>query len=309
MSRARVCGLGWRVAICIGGALPALGGCAVKQQSFNTPEDAVGAMVGALRPEVNEERLREVFGSEIEEARSGDEVADREAREEFLAKYDAGHRIVARDDGSRILEIGKDNWPFAFPLIESEGKWMFDTEAGIDELNNRRIGANELDMIQTCLAIVDAQREYALLDPDGDGIHEYAQKAVSDEGKRNGLYWPTAEGEPPSPLGDLVAEATEEGYGRGAGVYHGYRLKLLTAQGPGAPGGAMDYLAKGKLIGGFGVLAWPATYGSSGLKSFIVNQDGIVYEKDLGDDTERLARAMKVFDPAGWERSATDQAN
>jgi hypothetical protein len=215
------------------------------------------------------------------------------------------------EDGSRVLEIDTDHWPFAFPLVRRVGGWMFDTETGIDELLSRRIGANELDTIQTCLAIVDAQREYALLDVDRDGVHEYASKFLSDPGERNGLYWPSADGEPSSPLGEFVGAAAEAGYQRGD-PYHGYRFKILFGQGPGALGGAWNYRAGGKLIGGFAVLAWPSNYGNSGIKSFITNHEGVVYEKDLGDDTDRAARSMGVFDPAGWNRvpeGAADQGH
>lgn len=282
------------------------GGCrSVEQQRFDTPDAAVAALVAALRPEVDRNRLEKVLGPDIEDALpSGDHVADLAAVEQFLERYDRGHQFANGPSGSLILEIDTDNWPFAFPLVQADGKWMFDTVAGLEELDNRRIGANELDTIQTCLAVVDAQREYAMLDLDRDGLQNYAARFISDDGKRNGLYWPTAEGETPSPLGDLVAQASQEGYQRGGGVYHGYRFKLLTGQGPGAPGGEYAYMVNGVLLGGFGLVAWPAEYGRSGIKSFIVNQDGIVHEKDLGDDTDRTARAMSVFDPAGWARVA-----
>lgn len=292
------------VALASVGIVSAAGCRSVEQQSFETPEAAVDALVAALRPEVDPDRLKEVLGPDIQDALpSGDQVADRAAVELFLERYDRGRRIVDGPDGQRILEIDTDNWPFAFPIVQADGKWMFDTIAGLDELDNRRIGYNELDTIQTCLAIVDAQREYARLDVDGDGIREYARKFMSDDGKRNGLYWPTQEGQPLSPLGDLIAQAAAEGYERTDRVYHGYRFKLLTAQGPGAPGGEFDYLVRGKLIGGFGIVAWPAEYDRSGIKSFIVNQDGVVYEKDLGDNTDEAVRAMNLFDPAGWSRA------
>lgn len=276
-------------------------GCQTKQESFATPDDAVQALVGALRPEVDRKRLEQILGPDaIDELPSGDNVADRRAVETFLARFDRGHRFVQQPDGMTILEVDSDHWPFPFPLVQTDGRWIFDSIAGIDEIDNRRIGENELDTIQTMLAIVDAQREYAWADVDGDGLHQYAAKFRSDPGTRDGLYWPAGPGERASPLGDLIAQAAAEGYSPGGGVYHGYRFRMLTSQGPGARGGAVDYLVRGKLIGGFAVVAWPAEYGRSGIKTFIVNQEGVVYQKDLGDDTDARARAMTQFDPAGW---------
>lgn len=286
----------------IGGAVM-VGGCAsrVEQRSFATPEAAVEEMIAAVRPEVDRDRLKEVFGPEIEDGLlSGDIVSDRADVEDFLTRYDAGHRMVEVDERTRIVEVGPDQWPFAFPIVRTERGWEFDTPAGVEELRNRRVGANELDTIQTCLAIVDAQREYAMLDADGDGWRQYARQFRSDAGTRNGLYWPAAEGGPESPLGDLVARAADQGYGRGDRVYLGYRFRMLTEQGPGAPGGAFDYVVDGRMLGGFGVVAWPAEYGESGVMTFLTNQDGVVYQRDLGAGTDRAARRMRAFDPSGW---------
>lgn len=280
-------------------------GCQTSQQSFATPDAAVDALVSALRPPLDDRRLEEVLGSDAKETLpSGDDVADARAVSTFLERFDRGHRLVDGPDGSKILEIDTDHWPFAFPLVEADGAWRFDSDAGLEELANRRVGANELDTIQTMLAIVDAQREYAWTQGNRDGLRVYARRFLSEPGTRDGLYWPTAPGESPSPLGDLIAAAAAEGYGADDRVYHGYRFHMLTAQGPGAPGGAMDYIVDGQLVGGFAAVAWPAEYGRSGVMTFIVNHDGIVYQKDLGPDTERIANGMKLFDPAGWTRVA-----
>jgi len=278
-------------------------GCQTNQETFATPGDAVAALVGAIRPEFDRQRLEAILGPEAVHALpSGDQVADRRAVETFLHRFDRSHRLVEGPDGSRILEVDTDYWPFAFPLVEMGGRWRFDSGAGIEELADRRIGANELNTIETMRAIVDAQREYAWLDADGSGLHHYAAKFRSDPGARNGLYWPPGPGIQQSPLGELVAEAAEEGYTGSEGVYHGYRFRLLTAQGPGAAGGAREYLVRGVLLGGFGVVSWPAEYGRSGIQTFIVNQDGIVFQKDLGEATATIAGTMTAFDPAGWTR-------
>lgn len=284
--------------------LVTIGGCrSVQQQSFATEQDAVAALASALRPQVNKDRLLEVLGPDIEDALpSGDQVADSVAIEEFLEKYDEGHRIVDGPNNTRIIEVGEDNWPFSFPLIQSDGKFKFDSAAGLEELDNRRIGANELDTIQTCLAVVDAQREYAIMDPDRNGLNDYAAKFISDKGTRNGLFWPPVDGEPLSPLGELIGRAAAQGYERGSGVYHGYRYKMLFAQGPGAPDGSFDYKVRGYLLGGFAMIAWPAEYDRSGIKSFMTNHDGVVYEKDLGENTNANIDAINTFDPTGWTK-------
>jgi hypothetical protein len=250
----------------------------------------------------NKEELLKILGPEGKDlVWSGDEVSDRQRRDKFEKAYDEQHRLDAEGD-KEVLVVGKNNWPFPIPIIKKDGKWIFDTAGGKEEILNRRIGRNELDTIQTMLAIVDAEREYATKDHDGDGILKYAQKFKSDPGKKNGLYWETKEGQEPSPLGPLVAEARQEGYfekksSEKPSPYHGYFYRILTAQGPHAAGGAYEYIVDGKMIGGFAVVAYPAEYGNSGVMTFIVNHDGVVYQKDLGDDTEQKAKAMERFDP------------
>ncbi len=297
-------------------AAAAVSGCSRPAQTFDSPQAAVSALVGAIRSE-DTSGLRKILGSDADALLdSGDRVLDANNRAEFVRLYDEKNAL-REEDGTYLLEVGNSEWPLPIPVAKGDTGWYFDTEAGLDEMLSRRIGRNELDAIQVCLAIFDAQREYAAADHDGDGWRAYAQKFGSDPGKKNGLYWHAAEGEPPSPLGELAAEAAEEGYTatrgqRGPRAYHGYRYRILTGQGPSAPGGAMSYLAgsrgeeRERMIGGFGVIAWPAEYGNSGLKSFLVSHHGVVYEKDLGDSTDRIARSMKLFDPGeGWVRCAT----
>ena len=277
--------------------------------AFDSAEKAVDALVSALRAN-DMAQAATILGSGAEEVlHSGDDVSDRNGVTTFLAAYDEAHRLEAAADGDMNLLVGSNEWPMPIPLFEEGGRWSFDTEAGVDELLSRRIGRNELDAVQVCLAIVDAQQEFASSDPDGDGVQEYAQKFRSEEGKRDGLYWPAKEGEPQSPLGELVAEAAERGYApRTAGEsgprpYRGYHYRILKAQGPGADGGAFDYLVNGRMIGGFAVIAYPAEYANSGIASFIVNHAGVVYEKDLGELTPEFARAIEKFDPShGWRK-------
>jgi hypothetical protein len=230
---------------------------------------------------------------------SGDEVADRSGRERFVAAYDRAHRFDG-GGGKVTLYVGDDDFPLAIPLVPDRDMWRFDTGAGKQEILNRRIGQNELDAIQTCLAYVDAQRDYYGEDRNADGLREYAQRFASTPGKRDGLYWETRPGERPSPLGPLVVAAR----GEGPRPYHGYYYRILTAQGPDAPDGAYDYLAHGRMIGGFALVAFPARYGVSGVMTFLVNHDGVVYQKDLGPRTATLARAMKMFNPdETWQKA------
>ena len=272
------------------------------QRAFASPEEAGSALARAV---VASDRtaILAILGTGAETwIGSGDRVADRAAKERFAAAFEQKHAIVAESDKRATLVIGPDDWPFAFPLVKTDA-WRFDTEAGRQEMLARRIGANELAAMNVMLAIVDAQREYAAEDRNRDGVREYARKFASTTGKFDGLYWPTNAGEAPSPLGELVTRAANEGYRKSdpPQPYHGYHFRPLLGQGKRAPGGEHDYVVRGRMIGGFGAIAYPARYGSSGVMTFIVNHDGIVYEKDLGPDTASAARAITRFDPGdGW---------
>jgi hypothetical protein len=273
------------------------------QRTFVTPEEAVTALVGAVKADKLTE-LRQVLGNARGALSSGDKVADRAAANAFVADYEAKHSVTVNGDKATLV-IGKDDFPFAFPLVKTGERWRFDTAAGIDELNARRIGENELTVIKVLQAIVDAQREYASADRDGDGVFTYARKIISTPGKRDGLYWKTGPGESPSPLGELIAHASGEGYGKdnskGPKAYHGYYFRALKGQARIGDSPAQDYVVRGRAIGGFAVVAYPAKYGSSGIMTFIVNQDGTVYESDLGPTTATRAGAMTKFDPGkGW---------
>jgi hypothetical protein len=271
------------------------------QRAFSTPDDAVQALVAAVRANDARTMARILGPSSVKLVRSGDPVADRHSRERFLAAYDAQSRIETETDAQATLLIGDKDWPFPFPIVRRASGWQFDARSGAEEILNRRIGRNELSAIQVCLAYVDAQREYALGAGNAEGMHAYAMRLVSRPGKKDGLYWPVTEGEPASPLGPLASKAKEEGYR--AQPYHGYYYRILTRQGAFAPGGAYDYVVDGKMIGGFALVAYPAQWGASGVMTFIVNHDGIVYQKNLGPRTAALAAAMTRFDPdATWTR-------
>jgi hypothetical protein len=274
---------------------------ATKQKGFASAEEAVKAFIAAIKADDNKEVLA-IFGSESKEViSSGDPVGDKQRRAKFIKDYDQKNAL-AKDGDKMVLSVGEKDWPFPIPLVKKGDQWVFDTKAGKEEILNRRIGENELDTIQTMLAIVDAQREYAMKDLDGDGILEYAEKFRSDAGKKNGLHWEAKEGEEPSPIGELVAGARTEGYIK-AGTkdnpspFHGYYFRMLKEQGKYAPGGAFDYVVKGNQIGGFAVVAYPAKFGNSGVMTFVVNHDGVVYQKDLGKNTEKIAKAMTKYDP------------
>jgi len=272
---------------------------AVEQRTFATPEEAVKAFIEALQSN-DVKTLEAIFGPESEDLiSSGDPVADQSIRERFVKEFEERNRLEQSEEKA-VLVIGNEDWPFAIPIVKTEGVWRFDAEQGREEMLARRIGRAEKSAIQVCLAYVDAQREYALKDRDSNAFLEYAQKFRSDQGKRNGLYWETKEGEEKSPLGPLAAEAQKQGYdiqGESPIPYYGYYYRILKAQGESAPGGAYDYVVNGKMIGGFALVAYPAKYGTSGIMTFIVSHDGVVYQKDLGEDTEESALAIKVFNP------------
>lgn len=274
---------------------------AVKQKSFATPEEAVKELVAAARAG-DSKALLAIFGADAKALiSSGDAVADKRGRERFVKAYEEANKLTPSGESKTILSVGKDEWPLPIPIVKDAAGWRFDTNAGKEEIINRRVGRNELSTIQAVLAYVDAQREYYLGNPRHDKLLQYAQKFVSAEGKRDGLYWPAKAGEKPSPLGPLFTRARAAGYTKGeAGkpvAYHGYHYRILKGQGPDAPGGAYDYVAQGRMIGGFALVAYPASYGSSGVMTFIVNHDGVVYQKDLGPQTASVATKMTKFNP------------
>ena len=280
---------------------------APQQTTFATAEDAVAALVAAVRAVDGKALVTVVGPSSKSWISSGDAVSDRADWKRFLELYDVKHAIVPEGDARATLTVGDDPWPFPAPLVKKSGRWHFDAEAGRDEVLNRRIGHNELDTIQTLLAIVDAQRDYAATASSLKGMHFYASRFMSTPGKKDGLYWATKAGEAQSPLGPLVAEAAAQGYSpssSGPRPYHGYLFRMLTAQGPDAAGGAYDYLVRDKLLGGFAVIAWPAKYDASGIMTFIVNHDGVVYQKDLGGETAARAAKISRFNPdKTWKRA------
>jgi len=298
-----------RLAFTIVLALQAAAFAAPAQKSFNSLDEAVGALVSAIRA-ADRQAMVEILGREASPlVWSGDDVADRAAFQRFTAAYDQAHRLEG-GGGKVVLYVGSDDFPFPIPLVPDGPRWLWDTAAGDDELLNRRIGQNELSAIQVCLAYVDAQREYYSR---GAGLLEYAQRFESTKGKHDGLYWDTKPGEQQSPLGPLVARARAAGYPlppRGAPApYHGYFYRILSAQGPDAPGGAYDFVVKGHMIGGFALVAHPAVYGASGIMTFIVNQDGVVYQKDLGPKTAQAAGAIKVYNPdSTWTRAEAGES-
>ena len=280
---------------------------AEQQRRFASPEEAAQALVAAIRSE-DLKALTNVLGPGSDEiVESGDAVADKARRARFVKAFDESNRLVRLGDATAVLNVGKDDWPFPVPIVKDGKGWRFDTNEGKEEILNRRIGRNELGVVQVLQAYVDAQREYYLRNPQGDKLLHYAQRIASTEGKRDGLYFPTKSGEKPSPLGPLVERARAVGYAKAKGgeptPYYGYFYRILTSQGPEARGGTYDYVAQGKMIGGFALVAWPASYGHSGVMTFIVNQDGVVYEKDLGPETATAVRAITTFNPdRSWKR-------
>ena len=278
------------------------------QKVFKSPQDAFKALVEGARDN-NTLELLAIFGPKgAELVSSGDAVADTLARARFVKAADEKVEFSKLDDSSKLALLGKDGWCFPIPIVKSGKGWTFLTEEGKEEILNRRIGRNELNTIQVSLAYMNAQREYAAVDRDGDGVIEYARHFMSQTGKKDGLYWEAAPGEQRSPLGPFFARATQEGYSFMKNdkplPYYGYFFRILKSQGPNAPGGAIDYVVDGRMTAGFGLIAYPAQYGSSGVMTFMVNQQGIVYEKDLGPDTEETAKSLTAYDPdETWEKA------
>jgi len=273
------------------------------QKTFSSPEDASMALFTVTQSN-DEKAMLDILGAEGKQiVSSGDEIEDTQSRVNFVKRYQEMHRLVKEPDGTTVLYIGAHNWPWPIPLVNSSSSWYFDTEAGKEEILYRRIGRNEVSTIRVCQELVAAQKEYYATQHS-----EYAQKIFSDEGQHNGLYWKAAEGETQSPIGPLVAAAVSKGYTKSQysapTPYRGYYYLILTRQGKNGPGGAKNYLANGKMTEGFAFVAYPAEYGSSGVMTFMVTADGVVYEKDLGKKTDVLAKAMKEYNPnRSWQAS------
>ncbi len=278
----------------------------IPQASYDSPQAAVQELVGALRSH-DDARVEKVLGPEGRSlVNSGDDVADQKLVAEFLSAYDKKHEVVVEGSVATLV-VGDDGWELPIPVISEAGAWRFDTEQGHEEILARRIGENELNAISVCRAIVDAQHDYADMNAGGgaDGQRVYAQKFGSSKGARDGLFWEAKAGEPPSPLGPLVADAVEEGYGpsktHARQPFYGYYYRMLTGQGPSAPGGARAYIQGGKMTGGFAAIAWPAAYDNSGVMTFMINDQGVLYQRDLGADTARIAATIAAYDPGeGW---------
>jgi Protein of unknown function (DUF2950) len=284
----------------------AMASVANAQQSFKTAQEAVDALVSAAKTG-DRKRILTVLGRDgADIVSSGDPIADASARNRMIESYDAKHQVVMEGTDKAVLIIGQEDWPFPIPLVRKDSAWRFDTAAGREEILYRRIGRNELSAIETCLAYVDGQQEYAEQGVAGNGV--YAQRIVSRTGKKDGLYWPAQPSADESPLGELAASAAAEGYrvGQQRAPYHGYYYKVLTRQGRNASGGALDYVVRGRMIGGFALVAYPAEYGNSGIMTFLVNHQGNVYEKDLGPNTARIAAGMTAFNPDNTWRRVTD---
>jgi hypothetical protein len=284
--------------------MPFLPACssARSQILFPTAEEAVGAFVQAAKTD-DEKRLLAIFGPEAKTIlASGDPVHDRRQRQVVVLAFEQGWRLVSKGDDTKELVVGDEAWPFPVPLVKDGARWRFDTDAGAEEIIARRIGRNELSAIETSLTYVQAQKEYAGRGHDGKPAGIYAQRTASEPGKQNGLYWEARRGEKPSPLGMFVAQAAIEGYYKSGAPsspspFHGYFFRILTAQGDNAPEGAKSYIVSGEMTGGFALIAHPAEYGVSGVKTFIVNHDGIVYEKDLGEETTEAANQLNEYNP------------
>jgi hypothetical protein len=273
------------------------------QEAFSSPEEAVKALQQATAAH-DKAALRKIFGPALKDLISNDEVQNANDFTAFAKSLAEMTRLNREGDSKATLALGRDSWPYPIPIVKKDGKWFFDTAAGREEILNRRIGENELNAIGVCRAYVLAQREYASVDRNNDDILQYAQHFKSSPGTRDGLYWHAADDEEPSPFGPLMAQARSEGYGRKdkpkvekRSPYHGYYFKILTKQGDKAPGGKYDYIINGHMVAGFALVAWPADYGSGGIMTFIVNQRGKVYQKDLGPKTPELGEEITEYNP------------
>ena len=308
------------LAVSLFGVIPAAHAQAPAQSTYSSPGDAMQAVVVAAKAK-DRAALAAIFGPDHEQLLSGDEVEDTNDLDDFAEAVTESAQLQKVSDSKYTVVVGKNNYPVPIPIVQKDGKWLFDTKAGLDEVFNRRIGENELSAINTCRAYAIAQWEYFTEgDWDHDGVAEYAQKFISSPGERNGLYWETAEGEKPSPLGKLVAAAREEGYGprprksaasdqaakpasekeapaHPRAPYHGYYFKILKSQGPHAPGGKYSYIINGNMLAGYALIAYPDKWGNSGVMTFIINQQGRVYEKNLGPDTAKSAASITEYDP------------
>lgn len=280
----------------------------VAQETFSTPQTALQALTTAAEAKDRSD-LRSIFGQDYSQLLSGDRVEDNAALERFGTNLRVGADLSKNGDGSYTVLVGAKRWPFPIPIVKRDGNWIFDTKAGLSEILNRRVGENELSAIATCRAYVIAQWEYYTQSGAGhDGLAVYAQRFISTPGQHDGLYWPTAPGAKPSPFGDLVEQARAEGYGprtrkasarrpKHPNPYHGYYFHILKRQGPSAPGGKFGYVINGNMIAGYALIAYPAKWGNSGVMTFLVNQQGRVYEKNLGPETVKIAGAMTEYNP------------
>ncbi|MGA3180693.1 MAG: DUF2950 domain-containing protein [Verrucomicrobiota bacterium] len=273
---------------------------AVAQRLFASPDEALKALQTATAAK-DKEALCELFGAQFNELLTGDQVQDADNAQKFATAVAQGCNLVKEGEDKIIFEVGTNNWPMPIPLVKADGQWHFDTAAGKEEIINRHIGKDELCAIGVCRAYVAAQRQYASANQGAGGTANYAQKFKSAPGKKDGLYWPSAANEPASPFGPLVAEAHAEGYvnnkGAGPHPFHGYYFRILTRQGQDAPGGKKNYLSHGNLTGGFALVAYPEHWDQSGIMTFIVAQDGTVFQRNLGEKTSRIAGAMKEYNP------------
>jgi len=273
-----------------------------RPQGFATPEAAADALTEAVRRD-DDKVVSAALGAGWRDFVLGRPEDEERTREKFLQAWDASHKVVV-DGNKATIEVGTTGWTAPIPLVKDGDQWRFDVEAGRKEITARQIGRNELSVIQSLLALVDAQHEYAALDPMKVGAPVYARRLLSSPGRKDGLYWDAAPGEPESPIGPALATAQAQGQGGTEDGYYGYRFRLLYSQGPDAPGGAYDYLVKGRMIGGFAILAWPVRYDDTGVMTFMVNQDGVVYEQDLGPDTATKAAAINVYNPdKSWAKA------